>query len=95
MAEKVECRLTVIVSADVVAYARLIRADETGTRVTLRGHRESLIAFSAWLGNGGRRESDSDVAGNGHPRAPAITDRATFPEELIDAATLRGMSGPG
>ena len=43
MAEKVERRLTVIVSADVVAYARLIRADETGTRAALRGHREALI----------------------------------------------------
>ncbi len=37
----VERWLTVIVSANVVAYARLIRADETGTRAAFRGH----IAF--------------------------------------------------
>ena len=43
MAEKVERRLTVIVSADVVGYARLTEADEAGTRAALNAHREALI----------------------------------------------------
>jgi adenylate cyclase len=43
MAEKVERRLTVIFSADVVAYARLMGADEAGTRVALKSHRQELI----------------------------------------------------
>ena len=44
MAEKVERRLTVIVSADVVGYARLTAGDEAGTRATLNNNREALIA---------------------------------------------------
>lgn len=43
MAEKVERRLTVIVSADVVGYARLTEADEAGTRAALNAHRKALI----------------------------------------------------
>jgi adenylate cyclase len=41
--EKVERRLAAIVSADVVAYARLTEADEAGTRVALEAHRRELI----------------------------------------------------
>ncbi len=43
MEEKVERRLTVITSADVVAYARLMEADEAGTRAALNAHRRDLI----------------------------------------------------
>ena len=44
MAENsVHRRLTVIVSTDVVAYARLMGADEAGTRAALRSHRSELI----------------------------------------------------
>ena len=43
MAEKVERRLTVIVSADVVAYARLMAGDEAETRAALNAHRRELI----------------------------------------------------
>ncbi len=43
MGEKVERRLTVITSADVVAYSRLMEADEAGTRAALNAHRRDLI----------------------------------------------------
>ena len=44
MAENgVQHRLTVIVSADVVGYARLTEADEAGTRAALNAHRHELI----------------------------------------------------
>ena len=43
MAEKVERRLAAILSADVVGYGRLIRADEEGTLARLRAHRQELI----------------------------------------------------
>lgn len=52
MSDEVERRLTVIVSADVVGYARLIRADEAGTRAVLNSHRRETIdpALHAWHG---------------------------------------------
>ena len=43
MTEKVERRLTVIVSADVVGYSQLIRADKEGTLARFSAHREELI----------------------------------------------------
>ena len=43
MGEKVERRLTVIVSADVVGYSRLMGIDEAGTRAALNAHRAELI----------------------------------------------------
>ena len=43
MAEKVERRLAAILSADVVAYTRLIRADEEGTLARFRAHRTELV----------------------------------------------------
>ena len=43
MAEKVERRLAAIVSADVVGYTRLIRADEEGTLARFRAHRTELV----------------------------------------------------
>ena len=41
--ERIERRLTVIVSADVVAYSRLMEADEAGTRTAFNAHRRELI----------------------------------------------------
>ena len=41
--DTVHRRLTVVVSADVVAYSRLIGADEAGTRAALNSHRRELI----------------------------------------------------
>lgn len=41
--DTVHRRFTVVVSADVVAYARLIWDDKTGTRAALRSHRAELI----------------------------------------------------
>jgi len=38
-ADKVERRLAVILSADVVGYSRLMEADETGTLGRLEAHR--------------------------------------------------------
>ena len=43
MAEKVERRLAAILSADVVGYTRLIRADEEGTLARFRAHRAELV----------------------------------------------------
>ncbi len=43
MAEKVERRLAAILSADVVGYTRLIRADEEGTLAHFRAHRAELV----------------------------------------------------
>ncbi len=43
MAEKVERRLAAIVSADIVGYTRLMRADEEGTLARFRTHRTELI----------------------------------------------------
>ena len=43
MAEKVERRLAAILSADVVGYTRLMRADEEGTLARFRGHRTELV----------------------------------------------------
>ena len=43
MAEKVERRLAAILSADVVGYSRLVRADEEGTLARLSAHLEDLI----------------------------------------------------
>ena len=43
MAEKIERRLAAILSADVVAYGRLMGADEEGTLARLRTHRSELI----------------------------------------------------
>jgi len=42
-----ERRLTTILSADVVGYSRLIRADEAGTLAALKTHRKELIAPKA------------------------------------------------
>ncbi len=39
----VERRLAAILSADVVGYARLMAADDEGTRAALNSHREELI----------------------------------------------------
>ncbi len=39
MAEKVECRLAAILSADVVGYSQLMGADDTGTLERLKSHR--------------------------------------------------------
>ena len=41
--EKVERRLSAILSADVVGYTRLIRADEEGTLARFRAHRAELV----------------------------------------------------
>jgi adenylate cyclase len=38
-----ERRLAVILAADVVAYSRLMEADEEGTLAKLRSHRDELI----------------------------------------------------
>ncbi len=43
MAEKVERRLSAILSADVVGYTRLMRADEEGTFARFRDHRTELV----------------------------------------------------
>ena len=43
MAEKVERRLSAILSADVVGYTRLMRADEEGTLARFRAHRTELV----------------------------------------------------
>ena len=43
MAEKVERRLSAILSADVVGYTRLVRADEEGTLARFRAHRTELV----------------------------------------------------
>ncbi len=43
MAEKVERRLAAILSADVVGYTRLMRADEEGTLTRFRAHRSELV----------------------------------------------------
>lgn len=43
MAEKVERRLSAILSSDVVGYTRLMRADEDGTLARLRAHRTELL----------------------------------------------------
>ena len=43
MAEKVKRRLAAIVSADVVGYTRLMRADEEGTLARFRAHRTELV----------------------------------------------------
>ena len=43
MAEKVERRLSAILSADVVGYTRLMRADEDGTLARFRAHRTELV----------------------------------------------------
>ena len=43
MAEKVERRLAAILSADVVGYTRLMRADEEGTLARFRAHRAELV----------------------------------------------------
>ena len=43
MAEKVERRLSAILSADVVEYTRLMGADEDGTLARYRAHRTGLI----------------------------------------------------
>jgi multidrug resistance efflux pump len=40
--ERVERRLTAILSADVAGYSRLMGADETGTARALRGHRDAM-----------------------------------------------------
>ena len=43
MTEKVERRLAAILSADVVGYTRLMRADEEGTLARFRAHRSELV----------------------------------------------------
>ena len=43
MADRVERRLAAIMSADVVGYTRLMRADEEGTLARYRAHRSDLI----------------------------------------------------
>ena len=43
MAETVERRLSAILSADVVGYTRLMRADEEGTLARFRAHRTELV----------------------------------------------------
>jgi adenylate cyclase len=43
MEEKIVRRLSVIVSADLAGYSRLMGVDEVGTRTTLRLHRRELI----------------------------------------------------
>ena len=43
MAEKVERRLAAILSADIVGYTRLVRADEEGTLARFRAHRAELV----------------------------------------------------
>jgi class 3 adenylate cyclase len=43
MREETQRRLAAIVSADVVAYSRLMGADEAGTLAALRNHRAELI----------------------------------------------------
>jgi adenylate cyclase len=42
--ERVERRLTAILTADVAGYSRLMGADEEGTLARLKGHRKALVA---------------------------------------------------
>ena len=43
MDERVQRRLAAILSADVVGYSRLMRADEEGTFERIRAHRKELF----------------------------------------------------
>ena len=42
MADRVQRKMAVILSADVAGYSRLIGEDEEGTLATLRAHREII-----------------------------------------------------